>query len=235
MSYLPEERFKSCPPFTYVGVDCFDPWDIVTRRTRGGSVNSKRWAVLFSFLSCKAVHIEVIEEMSTSSFINALRRFMAIRGKVKEFFSDRGTNFIGVAKELGIPAICVEDRTLKTFLKEQGTVWKFNTPYSSNMGGSWERLIGIARRIIDSILYDTRHKRFSTTIMNSRPLVPISSDCDSPWVLSPNTWLTTKTNDCVDDFSNLNTRDVYTSQWKFVQVLAEQFWSRWRREYLQTL
>jgi putative ribosome biogenesis GTPase RsgA len=35
--------------------------------------------------------------------------------------------------------------------------------------------------------------------------------------------------------SNLNTRDVYTSQWKFVQVLAEQFWSRWRREYLQTL
>jgi hypothetical protein len=47
---------------------------------------------------------------------------MAIRGKVKEFFSDRGTNFIGGAKELGIPAICVEDRTLKTFLNDQGTV-----------------------------------------------------------------------------------------------------------------
>jgi hypothetical protein len=59
-------------------------WDIVTRRTRGGSVNSKRWAVIFSCLSCRAVHIEVIEEMSTSSFINALRRFMAIRSKVKE-------------------------------------------------------------------------------------------------------------------------------------------------------
>ena len=75
----------------------------------------------------------------------------------------------------------------------------------------------------------------TTAIMNSSPLVPISSDCDSPCVLSPNALLTTKTNDCVDDFSNLNTRDVYTSQWKFVQVLAEQFWSRWRREYLQTL
>jgi hypothetical protein len=44
---------------------------------------------------------------------------MAIRGKVKEFFSDRGTNFIGGAKELGIPAICVEDRTLKTFLNDR--------------------------------------------------------------------------------------------------------------------
>jgi hypothetical protein len=100
---LSEEGLKSCPPFTYVGVDCFGPWDFVTRRTRGGSVNSKRWTVLFFCLSCRAVHIEVIEEMSTSFFINALRRFMDIRGKVKEFFSDRGTHFIGGAKQLGIP------------------------------------------------------------------------------------------------------------------------------------
>ena len=72
----------------------------------------------------------------------------------------------------------------------------------------------------------------TTAIMNSCPLVPISSNCDSPYVLSPNALLTTN---CVDDFSNLSTRDVYTLQWKFVPVLAEQFWSRWRREYLQTL
>jgi hypothetical protein len=87
--------------------------------------------------------------MSTSFCINALRRIMAIR--------DKGTHFIGGTKQLVIPAICVEDRTLKTFLNDQGTVWKFNTPYSSHMGSSWERFIGIARRIIDSILYDARH------------------------------------------------------------------------------
>jgi hypothetical protein len=50
MSDLPEERLKSCPPFTYVDVDCFGPWDIVTRRTRGGSVNSKRWAAPMKFV-----------------------------------------------------------------------------------------------------------------------------------------------------------------------------------------
>ncbi|CAG2227240.1 unnamed protein product [Mytilus edulis] len=58
---------------------------------------------------------------------------------------------------------------------------------------------------------------------------------DSPCVLSPNALLTTKTIDCDEDFSHLNIRDVYTTQWKFVQVLAEQFWTQWRREYLQTL
>jgi hypothetical protein len=46
MSDLPEERLKSCPPFTYVGVDCFGPWDIVTRRTRGGSTIKRRNALI---------------------------------------------------------------------------------------------------------------------------------------------------------------------------------------------
>lgn len=105
MADLPEERLTPCPPFTYVGVDCFRPSDVVTRRTRGGSANSKRWAVLFACLSCRGVHIEVIEEMTTSSFINALRRFTSIRGKVKEFYSDKGTNFIGGTRELGINAV----------------------------------------------------------------------------------------------------------------------------------
>ena len=246
MSDLPEARLAICPPFTYVGIDCFGPWEVVTRRTRGGSSNSKRWAVLFCCLSSRAVHIEVIEDMSTSCFINALRRFISIRGKVKEIFSDRGSNFVGGAKELGIPTICVEDKEVQTFLNNQGTVWRLNTPYSSHMGGSWERLIGIARRIIDSILYENKHKKLThevlstfmaetTAIMNSRPLIPISTDAGFPDVLSPNSLLTTKTDACVENFSNLNIRDVYTSQWKLVQIMADQFWTRWQRQYLQTL
>jgi hypothetical protein len=113
MADLPDERLTSCPPFTYMGVDCFGPWDIVTIRTRGGSANSKRWAVMFACLSCRGVHIEIIEEMSTSSFINALRRFISIRGYVKEFFSDRGTNFVGGIKDLGIQSIYDKDSSLK--------------------------------------------------------------------------------------------------------------------------
>lgn len=95
MADLPADRLAPAPPFTNVGVDAFGPWSILTRRTRGGSVNSKRWAILFTCLSTRAIHIEVVEEMSSSAFINALRRFVAIRGKVKIFRSDRGTNIVG--------------------------------------------------------------------------------------------------------------------------------------------
>lgn len=89
MSDLPEYLLIPCqPPFTSVGVDIFGPWDVITRKTRGSSANS-------TCLVTRAVHIEVLEEMSSSSFINALRRFTAIRGNVKLFRSDRGTNVLG--------------------------------------------------------------------------------------------------------------------------------------------
>ncbi|XP_052254912.1 uncharacterized protein LOC127860679 [Dreissena polymorpha] len=100
MANLPEDRLTPGPPFTYVGVDTFGPWPVVTRRTRGGIAESKRWAIIFVCLVTRASHIEVIEDMSSSDFINALRRFISVRGPVKEFRSDRGTNFVGALKDI---------------------------------------------------------------------------------------------------------------------------------------
>ena len=90
---------------------------------------------------------------SASSFINSLRRFCAVRGEVKEFRSDRGTNFVGATDALQISAINVDDNHMKNFLKDNRTIWKFNPPYFSHMGGVWERLIGVARRILDNMLF----------------------------------------------------------------------------------
>lgn len=101
------------PPFTNVGLDVFGPWMVMTCRTRGGSADNKRWAVLFTCMSTRAAHIELVESMSTSSFINALRRFFSIRGPAKLLHSDRGTNFIGACKELKIDH---NDATLNTEL-----------------------------------------------------------------------------------------------------------------------
>eukprot|EP00079_Xenopus_tropicalis_P020479 XP_012811408.1 PREDICTED: uncharacterized protein LOC105946345 [Xenopus tropicalis] len=76
MANLPADRLSTEPPFTNVGLDVFGPWSVTSRHTRGGHANSKRWAVMFTCLSIRAVHIEVIESMDTSSFVNALRRFI---------------------------------------------------------------------------------------------------------------------------------------------------------------
>lgn len=88
MSDLPADRLSLEPPFTHVGVDVFGPWTLTSWRTRGGHAESKQWAVIFTCLSTRAVHIEVIETMTTASFINGLRRFAAIRGPIKTLRSD---------------------------------------------------------------------------------------------------------------------------------------------------
>lgn len=61
MADLPSDRITPTPPFTCVSVDSFGPWDIISRRTRGGLAHAKRWAIMFSCLVMRGIHIEVIE------------------------------------------------------------------------------------------------------------------------------------------------------------------------------
>ncbi|XP_021370175.1 uncharacterized protein LOC110461160 [Mizuhopecten yessoensis] len=138
MADLPEERLTPGPPFTTVGFDVFGPWEVVTRKTRGGAANSKRWAVMFTCMTNRATHIEVIEDMSASCFINALSRLIAIRGPVKTLWSDRGTHFVGAASLIKAHVIHIESPPVQTCLKNLGIVWRFNSPHSSHMGGVWE-------------------------------------------------------------------------------------------------
>lgn len=150
MANLPEERVSTSPPFSYVGLDVFGPFTVTARRTRGGHAHGKRWAVLFSCMSTRAVHIEVIETMETSSCINALRRFFAIRGPARQLRSDCGTNFVGASKELGFHKMAKEP-VVQEYLRDHSCTWEFNPPHASHMGGAWERMIGICPK--DTGLY----------------------------------------------------------------------------------
>ncbi|XP_059380036.1 uncharacterized protein LOC132115641 [Carassius carassius] len=242
MSALPSDRVSVDPPFTHTGLDVFGPFTVVTRKTRGHNAENKRWAVVFSCLNTRAVHLEVVESLSASSFICALRRFLAVRGPVKHFRSDRGTNFIGAVKELQIDSSGSE---LKGFLQNQGCTWTFNAPHSSQMGGVWERMIGIARRILEALLMKTptrlTHEVLTTlmsevmAIMNSRPLTPISSDAGMPQVLSPAILLTQKASVAPAPPGNFEIGHLHKNQWRQVQMLADSFWKQWKQEYLSTL
>lgn len=115
MSDLPADRLSTDPTFTHVGLDVFGPWTVTSRKTRGGHAESIQWAIMFTCLSTRAVHIELVETMTTSSFINGLRRFTAIRGPVKTLRSDCGTNFVGARKELNLNT---EDSELRSYLQD---------------------------------------------------------------------------------------------------------------------
>ncbi|KAK3740123.1 hypothetical protein QZH41_001270 [Actinostola sp. cb2023] len=247
MADLPAERLTPAPPFSYVGLDVFGPWQICARRTRGGLARSKRWAVLFTCMTTRAIHVEVIESMDTSSFINALRRFLALRGPVIRLRSDCGTNFVGARNELQGVLKPSDISAVQTYLLKEGYEWVFNPPHASHAGGAWERMIGVARRVLESILADVPPQHLThevlttlmaevTAIVNARPLLPVSCDPEAPEILTPATLLTQKPQQlkpaAAGDFSSA---DLYSKQWRRVQHLANIFWSRWRKEYLPTL
>lgn len=118
MANIPKDRLTPGPPFTFVGVDTFGPWVVTTRRTRGGLATSKKWAILFTCLVSRCIHTELVEELSTSCFINALRRFLSLRGSLRQFRSDRGTNFVGAVNDLQMVHQFVEEPLVQRFLQD---------------------------------------------------------------------------------------------------------------------
>lgn len=127
----------------------------------------------------------------------------------------------------------MNDAGLNAYLKDTGCMWIFNPPHASHMGGSWERLIGVARQILDGMLIQkpTRltHEILVTlmaevmAIINARPLVPVSTDPDSPEILTPALLLTQKRNTVTVPEGDFDTTDLHTKQWKLVQCLSDTF------------
>ncbi|KAK3752635.1 hypothetical protein QZH41_000499 [Actinostola sp. cb2023] len=132
MADLPKDRTEPSPPFTNVGIDVFGPWYVRTRKLRGGAANSKRWGLVLTCLSSRAIHIELLESMDASSFICALRRFFAIRGPATRIKCDRGTNFVGGKSELEQSLTETDQQKIQRYTTEQGCEWIFNPPHAKS-------------------------------------------------------------------------------------------------------
>lgn len=96
MGNLPSVRVQPCRAFLNVGLDYGGPFSIRVSRNK----TTKAYLCLFVCLVTKAVHLELATDLSTSAFLNALRRFIARRGKCTNIYSDNGSNFKGANNEL---------------------------------------------------------------------------------------------------------------------------------------
>ena len=201
MADLPKDRMSEEPPFTYCGIDLFGSFVV-----KDGRKEVKKYGALYTCLSSRAIHVEVVHSMSTYSFIMSLKRFTGRRGNVRMIRSDNGSNLVGASAEL-IRAFQEMDHIKITyFLEENGGEWihlKKNTPLSSNMGGVWERQIRSARAVLNSLLkpYGTSLSDESLqtllveveAVVNSRPLTTdVMNDVTSLAPLSPINLLTLK-------------------------------------------
>ena len=242
MADLPECRVDDAhPPFFHTGLDYFGPFVIRERRS-----NLKRYGVLFTCMSSRAVHLEVANSLDADSCINAIRRFVARRGSVRFIYSDNGTNFVAANKELKLAYKQMDGEVVRQKLMHEGITWNFNPPSASHMGGAWERVIRTVRKILSGLLAEHGERLDSESlstlmceveaIINSRPLTTVSSDPNDPEPLTPAHVLNGKGNFPLSYPGHFQREDVFLRRrWKRVQHLANCFWNRWRKEYLVLL
>ncbi|XP_067023705.1 uncharacterized protein [Acropora muricata] len=242
MADLPAERLTPTPPFTYCAVDYFGPWYV-----REGRKELKRYGVLFTCLVTRAIHLEVANSLETDSYINALRHF---RGPVRRMRSDNGSNFIGAGRELKEALAEMDENQVRQEMLKEKCDWfelKLNVPTASHMGGIWERQIRTVRSVLCALLEKNGHQMNdealrtfmceAEAVVNSRPLTAegtTSSDTAEP--LTPNHFLTVKTKVVLVPPGKFTSSDLYSRKWwRRVQHLTNEFWSRWKKEFLLLL
>ena len=239
MADLPEDRIRPHePPFTSVGMDYFGPITV----KRGRSM-VKRYGVLFTCLAIRAIHIEMAHSLDTDSCINAIRRFMARRGNVKEIRSDNGTNLVGAEKELRKEIRNWNQSQIHNVLLQKEVKWTFNPPCGSHHGGVWERMIRTVRKVLCSL---TKQQTLTDeslqtlfceveSIVNSRPITMVTYDVNDVEALTPNHMLLLNTKPQLPPTVTSDSDTYARRRWRQVQYLSDVFWSRWVKEYLPQL
>ncbi|XP_046869332.1 uncharacterized protein LOC124461975 [Drosophila willistoni] len=99
MADLPSIRVTQALPFVNTGCDYAGPILLKDGKGRKPRIG-KGYICLFVCLVTSAIHLELVTDLSTDSFLAALRRFVSLRGKCNKIYSDNGTNFIGAKRYL---------------------------------------------------------------------------------------------------------------------------------------
>ncbi|KAF2888395.1 hypothetical protein ILUMI_17778 [Ignelater luminosus] len=198
---LPKNRILISNPFENTGVDFAGPLYVLNENDE----QKKSYLMLLTCAATRAVHLELVLDLSTESCIRAFRRFISRRGVPTTLFSDNAKTFKRASLELSKLYENLHNEEVSNFSTKHRIGWKFIVERAAWWGGFWERLIktvkdclkvalGKSRVNIDEL--QTILTEIEATV-NARPLTYIDNDKDNLSILSPSSFLLKCERQCV--------------------------------------
>ncbi|XP_062533921.1 uncharacterized protein LOC134202933 [Armigeres subalbatus] len=226
MGSLPASRVTACRPFAHVGVDYAGPIMVRCSNTRGARC-MKGYIVVFVCLS------------------RAFKRMIARRGYCSEIWSDNGTNLVGADRQLQevYEMVTKHAKQKEHFFANLGIRWRFIPPASPHQGDIWEAVVKSAKELLRPIVGNEKltYEELSTVLckveacLNSRPLGSMSSCPDRFEALTPGHFLVGQPLNSLPEPDVTHLRMNMLDRWQRVQRYTQDFWQRWRDEYIATL
>ena len=243
---LPKSRLQQVEPFSVTGVDFTGALYICE-----AEVYRKVYICLFTCASTRAVHLEVVTDLTVQTFLLAYRRFAARKSAPRQMISDNASMYLSAAEEL---TELFQSQTLKESLSKQGVDWQFIPKKAPWYGGLWERLIGLTKTTLKKVLGRASLSLITLqtlvveieAILNDRPLTHVSSDVIDEEPLSPAHLLygrritalphiRVEQDEISDPDYNQHGNTEIQRNSKRLALLIQHFWNRWRQEYLTSL
>ena len=242
MGELPEERVTIAAPFATSGIDVFGDFSV----THAGRGNKKRWVLIVTCFSTRAVALYPLPDMTLSSIIHALVKMSNQFPSLRKIVSDNGSNFRGANREIKEAMELWNAQEANDKLAEYSIEWEFGPASCGSWGGMWERLIGIIknsfkacmkRKVLNTDSFDALCAGVAG-VVNRRPLTRLNNSLDDMSVLSPAHFIYPY------NFVHASTSvlppipdrgDVLRSTWTILQETLDVFWTQWERSYLTTL
>ncbi|XP_036317843.1 uncharacterized protein LOC118732844 [Rhagoletis pomonella] len=243
MGNLPADRLRALRPFLICGVDFCGP--IYTTLKIRGRPPVKTYIAVFVCFTSKAVHLELVTDLSSNCFIFALKMFIGRRGMPKKIYSDDATNFVGADRKLRElrDAFLAHQPEVEKYAATEGFSFDFIPPRAPHFGGLWEAAVKstkhlLVRAIGNALLIAEELQTLLAeieAILNSRPLTPMSQDPNDGEALIPAHLLI----GC--PLRALPPAQVPTDpmrccdRWQLVCCLKQHFWRQWSKNYLTGL
>uniref|UniRef100_A0A8D9AEK0 Integrase catalytic domain-containing protein n=1 Tax=Cacopsylla melanoneura TaxID=428564 RepID=A0A8D9AEK0_9HEMI len=238
-SSFPNYRLQKNLAFTYSAVDYFGPLYVKDGKSKSRSI----WCLLFTCLTTRAIHLELVDSESSSDLLLAFRRFLARTGGCKSLLSDNAAQFQLLQKTF---QHMYSDNDSHGILNENKIDFRFTPALSPWAGGCFERLISITKQCLRKTIGNITLTLCQLTtliseiehIINSRPLGYFGEE---DFIITPNHFLGIKRDSFLPDLSscseprNQGAVSTLVREWKKGNQYLEVFWLKWSSQYIQSL